>query len=71
MSTRQATMLGFLHGFRRKTRRRQFPETMDASVPWVEWPAPIRPFHYADYEGRRGRPTVEPETILRMHLLQA
>ena len=70
MHTRQATMLDFLHGFHRKTRRRQFLETMDASVPWEEWLALIRPFYYADYEGKKGRPPVELETILRMYLLQ-
>ena len=70
MHTRQAAMPGFLHGFHRKTRRRQFLETMDASVPWEERPALIRPFYHADCEGRKGRPPVELETILRMYLLQ-
>ena len=33
MITRQTTMLDFLPGFHRKTRRRTFLEMMDASVP--------------------------------------
>ena len=70
MITRQATMLDFLHGFHRKTKRRAFLETMDASVPWEEWLALIRPYYYADYEGKRGRPPVALELILRMYLLQ-
>ena len=70
MITRQNTMLDFLHGFHRKTRRRAFLEMMDASVPWEEWLALIRPYYYADYEGKKGRPPVDLETILRMYLLQ-
>ena len=62
MITRQATMLDFLHGFHRKTKRRAFLETMDASVPWEEWLALIRPYCYADYEGKRGRPPVALES---------
>ena len=70
MIARQTTMLDFLHGFHRKTRRRAFLETMDASVPWDEWLELIRPFYYADFEGKRGRPPVALELILRMYLLQ-
>ena len=70
MITRQNTILDFLHGFHRKTRRRTFLEMMDASVPWEEWLALIRPYYYADYEGKVGRPPVDLELILRMYLLQ-
>ena len=70
MITRQATMLDFLHGFHRKTKRRAFLETMDASVPWEEWLVLLRPYYYADYEGKVGRPPVDLELILRMYLLQ-
>ncbi len=69
MIARQTTMLDFLHGFHRKTRRRTFLEVMDASVPWEERPALIRPFYYENCEGRK-RPPGELETILRMYLLQ-
>ena len=43
---------------------------MDASVPREEWPSLIRPFHYEDYESRKGRPSAALETILRMYFLQ-
>ncbi len=70
MITRQATMPDALHGSHRRTRRRAFPEMMDASVPREEWPALIRPFYCKDFEGKKGRPPVRLETILRMYLLQ-
>ena len=70
MITRQTTMLDFLHGFHRKTGRRAFLEMTDASVPWEEWLALIRPFCCEDNAGKKGRPPVELETILRMYLLQ-
>ena len=70
MITRQNTILDFLHGFHRKTRRRTFLEMMDASVPWEEWLDLIRLCYYAAYEGKVGRPPVDLELILRMYLLQ-
>lgn len=55
-------------GQRRKTRREAFLEQMDATVPWAEWLALIRP-HY--YSGRGpGRPPRDLETMLRMYLVQ-
>ena len=70
MITRQTTMLDILHGSHPKTRRHEFLELMDSSVPWEEWLALIRPFYYENYEGRKGRPPIALETILRMYLLQ-
>ena len=70
MITRQTTMLDILHGSHPKTRRREFLELMDSSVPWKEWLALIRPFYYENYEGKKGRPPIALETILRMYLLQ-
>ncbi len=70
MITRQTTMLDVLHGCHHKTRMRTLLETMDASVPWEEWLALIRPFYYQNGEGRKGRPPVALEIILRMYLLQ-
>ena len=46
MITRQNTILDFLHGFHRKTRRRTFLEMMDASVPWEEWLDLILLYYY-------------------------
>ena len=48
-------------------KRRAFLQTMEDSVPWEEWLALIRPFYY---DGKRGRPPIELETILRMYLIQ-
>ena len=48
-------------------KRRVFLQTMEASVPWQEWLALIRPFYYS---GTRGRPPIELEKILRMYLIQ-
>lgn len=50
-----------------KIKRRVFLERMDECVPWEEWICLIRPFYY---DGKRGRPPVELQTILRMYLLQ-
>ncbi len=54
MIARQTAMLGFLRGFRRKARRREFLEAMDSSVPREAWPALIRPFFCADCEAKAG-----------------
>lgn len=53
-------------GQRRRSRREEFLEAMDAIVPWAEWVALIGP-HYPD--GRRGRRPVGCERMLRMYLL--
>lgn len=52
---------------RRKTRREEFLGIMDGIIPWDEWVEAVRP-HYP--QGKRGRPPVAIETILRMYLLQ-
>ena len=70
MITRQLTMLDALHGCHRKVRMQTFLEKMDASVPWEEWLSLIRPFYYQNGDGKKGRPPVALETILRMYLLQ-
>ena len=68
MSARKISTVEPLRGTQiPKTRRRAFLEKMDACVPWQEWIDLIRPFYY---EGKRGRPPVELETMLRMYLLQ-
>ena len=53
---------------RRLSRREQFPETMDATIPWSRWVGLIEPFYYSS---RRGRKPKSLETMLRMYLLQA
>lgn len=54
-------------GQRRRSRREEFLEEMDAVVPWAEWVALIEP-HYPS--GARGRRPVGCERMLRMYLLQ-
>jgi transposase, IS5 family len=52
---------------RRVSRREQFLEKMDATVPWLAWVGLIEPFYYAGRTGRKPKPL---ETMLRMYLLQ-
>jgi IS5 family transposase len=56
---------------RRVSRREQFLETMDATIPWQVWVGVVEPHYYADRPGKRGRKAVPLETMLRMYLLQA
>jgi IS5 family transposase len=60
------------YGNRRRTsKREQFLETMDATIPWQVWVRVIEPHYYADRPGKRGRKAKPIETMLRMYLLQA
>ena len=52
---------------KKKTKREQFLEKMDAILPWQEWVGLIQPFYPA---GKRGRPPIEIETMLRMYLIR-
>ena len=54
-------------GQRRRSRREEFLEAMDAIAPWAEWVALVEP-PYPD--GRRGRRPFGCERMLRMYLLQ-
>ena len=53
---------------RRVSRREQFLDTMDATIPWSRWVGLIEPFSCS---GSRGRKPKALETMLRMYLLQA
>ena len=53
---------------RRVSRREQFLDTMDATIPWSRWVGLIEPFYYSS---RRSRKPKALETMLRMYLLQA
>jgi transposase, IS5 family len=55
---------------RRVSRREQFLETMDATIPWVTWVELIEPHYYRSAKGKRGRKAKPVETMLRMYLLQ-
>jgi IS5 family transposase len=53
---------------RRVSRREQFLEAMDATIPWARWVELIEPFYYNGKKGRKPKPLA---TMLRMYLLQA
>ena len=52
---------------RKTTKKEQFLNAMEAIIPWEHWVSIIKP-HYPS--GKRGRPPVGIETMLRMYLLQ-
>ena len=52
---------------RRTSRREQFLEAMDSTIPWQRWVGLIEPFYYS---GKKGRKPKGLETMLRMYLLQ-
>ena len=52
---------------KKKTKREEFLEIMEEIIPWGEWVGIIRPYYPA---GKRGRPPIDLERILRMYLLQ-
>ncbi len=52
---------------RKKTKRDEFLEIMNEIIPWDEWVAHIKPYYF---DGRRGRPPIGIEKMLRMYLLQ-
>ncbi|MDO5501476.1 MAG: IS5 family transposase [Propionibacteriaceae bacterium] len=55
---------------RRVSRREQFLEAMNATIPWGAWVELIEPHYYADRPGKKGRKAKPIETMLRMYLLQ-
>ena len=52
---------------KKKTKRDSVLQTIDNLLPWSEWIELIRPFYP---EGKRGRPPIAIETILRMYILR-
>ena len=52
---------------KKKTKREEFLEIMEKIIPWDEWVGNIRPYYPA---GKRGRPPIDLEQMLRMYLLQ-
>lgn len=52
---------------RHKTKREEFLDSMDPIIPWDEWVKLIRPYYPT---GKRGRPPIRIETMLRMYLMQ-
>lgn len=65
---KQQTLSDMEYSYRKeKTKREEFLEIMEEIIPWDEWVGVIRPYYPA---GRRGRPPIDLELILRMYLLQ-
>lgn len=65
---KQQTFTDFEYNQRKKkTRREEFLDAMDAMIPWSAWIAMILPFYPS---GKRGRPVKGIETMLRMYLMQ-
>ena len=52
---------------KRVTKKETFLNQMEKIIPWAEWVDLIRPFYPS---GKRGRPVIGIETMLRMYLLQ-
>ena len=71
MRSEQPSFTDVEYGNRRRvSRREQFLETMDATIPWAAWVGVIEPHYYSDGPGKRGRKAKPVETMLRMYLLQ-
>ena len=65
---KQETFTDIEYGFRKKkTKREEFLEIMDEIIPWDEWVDVIKPYYP---KGKRGRPPMGIEKMLRMYLLQ-
>ena len=71
MDSDQPSFTDIEYGNRRRvSRREQFLETMEATIPWATWVGVIEPHYYADRPGKTGRKAKPIETMLRMYLLQ-
>ena len=65
---KQETFTDIEYSFRKKkTKREEFLEIMDEIIPWDEWVGVIEPYYPS---GKRGRPPMGIEKMLRMYLLQ-
>ena len=65
---KQESFTDIEHSYRKKkTKREEFLEIMDEIIPWDEWVGVIKPCYP---EGKRGRPPMGIEKMLRRYLLQ-
>ena len=55
---------------KRVTRRERFLAEMEQVVPWAALLAALAPHYFPDAAGRRGRPPIGLERMLRMYFLQ-
>ena len=70
---KQESFTDIEYSFRKKkTKREEFLEIMDEIIPWDEWVEIIEPYYIEPYypKGKRGRPPMGIEKMLRMYLLQ-
>ena len=69
MTSEQPSFTDVEYGHRRRvSRREQFLQAMDATIPWGRWVALVEPYYYSDAAGKRGRKAKPLETMLRMYL---
>ena len=65
---KQETFTDIEYSYRKKkTKREEFLEIMEEIIPWDEWVGVIEPCYP---KGKRGRPPMGIEKMLRMYLLQ-
>ena len=65
---KQETFTDIEYSYRKKkTKREEFLEIMEEIIPWDEWVDVIEPYYP---KGKRGRPPMGIEKMLRMYLLQ-
>lgn len=65
---KQLTLSDLEYSRRRKTTKREkFLNMMDEIIPWKDWSRLIEPYYP---KGKRGRPPIPIETMLRMYLMQ-
>ena len=65
---KQETFTDIEYSYRKKkTKREEFLEIMDEIISWDEWVGVIEPYYP---NGKRGRPPMGIEKMLRMYLLQ-
>jgi len=71
MDSDQPSFTDIEYGNRRRvSRREEFLDTMQATIPWDVWVGLIEPHYYASGPGKRGRKAKPIATMLRMYLLQ-
>ena len=68
MGVEQPSFTDLEYGNRRRvSRREQFLESMDATIPWEQWVGLIAPFYYVEKrDGKKGRKPKPLQTMLRM-----
>lgn len=70
MDSEQPSFTDVEYGNRRRvSRREQFLETMDATLPWARWVGLIELHYYSDRPGKTGRKAKPIATMLGMYLL--